>query len=66
MIGQMTLVSENYENMMLSIGKSFLIYGKVDELEDICVEVQDIKSDLLQQIAQDILAEEKQSVLIYK
>ncbi len=32
----------------------------------ICVEVQDIKSDLLQQIAQDILAEEKQSVLIYK
>ncbi len=66
MIGQMTLVSENCENMMLSIGKSFLIYGKVDELEDICVEVQDIKSDLLQQIAQDILAEEKQSVLIYK
>lgn len=66
MIGQMTLVSENYENMMLSIGKSFLIYGKVDELEDICVEVQDIKSDLLQQIAQDILAEGKQSVLIYK
>lgn len=66
MIGQMTLASENYENMMLSIGKSFLIYGKVDELEDICVEVQEIKADLLRQIAGDILAEEKQSVLIYK
>lgn len=66
MIGQMTLASENYENMMLSIGKSFLIYGKVDELEDICAEVQEIKADLLRQIAGDILAEEKQSVLIYK
>ena len=33
MIGQITLASENYENMMLSSGKSFLIYDKVDELD---------------------------------
>ncbi len=66
MTGQMTLASENYENAMLSIGKSFLIYGKVDELEDICAEVQDIKAEVLQQIAREVFAEEKQSVLIYK
>ncbi|MDE7374768.1 MAG: insulinase family protein [Odoribacter sp.] len=66
MIGQMTLASENYENAMLSIGKSFLIYGKVDELEDICAEVQDIRAEVLQQIAREVFAEEKQSVLIYK
>lgn len=66
MIGQMTLASENYENVMLSIGKSFLIYGKVDELETICEEVRGIHADLLQQVAREVFAPEKQSVLIYK
>jgi predicted Zn-dependent peptidase len=66
MIGQMTLASENYENQMLSIGKSFLIYGKVDELKRICEEVEILQADLLQQVAQEILAEQKQSLLIYK
>lgn len=66
MIGQITLSSENYENMMLSIGKSFLIYGKVDELETICSEVNHISPDLLLQVAQEVFAADKQSVLIYK
>ncbi len=66
MTGQMTLASENYENMMLSIGKSFLIYGKVDGLDTICDEVEAIGPDLLQRVARDILAPEKQTILIYK
>ena len=66
MTGQMTLASENYENMMLSIGQSFLIYGKVDGLDTICDEVEAIGPDLLQQVARDILAPEKQTILIYK
>lgn len=66
MTGQMTLSSENYENMMLSIGKSFLIYGKVDELESVCKEVREISPDLLQQVAREIFALEQQTVLIYK
>lgn len=66
MIGQMTLSSENFENMMLSIGKSFLIYGKVDDLETICTEVNEITPELLQKVAQEIFADDKQSVLIYK
>lgn len=66
MIGQLALSSENYENMMLSIGKSFLIYGKVDEVESVCAEVQEIKAEMLQQVAQDVFAAEKQSVLIYE
>lgn len=66
MVGQMTLSSENYENMMLSIGKSFLIYGKVDNLEDICAEVNGLTPELLLQVAGEVFAEGKQSVLIYK
>lgn len=66
MIGQMTLASENYENMMLSSGKSFLIYDKVDELADIYEKIEEIDAALLQQVAGEIFAADKQSVLIYK
>lgn len=66
MTGQMTLSSENYENMMLSIGKSFLIYDKVDGLEYIYAKVNEINAELLQKVANDVFAAEQQSVLIYK
>ena len=66
MIGQLVLSSENYENMMLSIGKSFLVYGKVDEQNAICEEVQGITSALLLQVAEEIFAEDKQSMLVYE
>lgn len=66
MIGQMTLASENYENMMLSSGKSFLIYDKVDELESICKEVAEIEPEQLQEVAREIFAADQLSVLIYK
>ncbi|MDE7073803.1 MAG: insulinase family protein, partial [Odoribacter sp.] len=66
MIGQMTLASENYENMMLSIGKSFLVYDKVDELENVCTEIRQMDAVLLRQVAGEIFDVEKQSVLIYR
>lgn len=66
MVGQLVLSSENYENLVLSIGKSFLVYGKVDELDDICVEVEEMTSDLLLEVAREIFAEDRQSVLIYE
>lgn len=66
MIGQMTLSSENYENMMLSIGKSFLVYGKVDELESVSTEINEIGPELLLQVAREIFAKDKQTLLIYK
>lgn len=54
MIGQMTLASENNENMMLTIGKSFLIYGKVDELDSICQEIREITPEQLERWPGDI------------
>lgn len=55
MIGQMTLASENNENMMLTIGKSFLIYGKVDELDSICQEIREITPEQLERVARRYL-----------
>lgn len=66
MIGQMTLASENYENMMLSIGKSFLIYDRVDSLEDVYARVEEMTAPLLQKVAQEIFNSDRQSVLLYK
>ena len=66
MIGQILLSSENYEAMMLAIGKSFLVYGKVDETDLICQEINEIKAEEMQQVAQEIFALEKQSILIFK
>ena len=66
MVGQLAISSENYENLMLSIGKSFLIYDKVDSLEDIYTQVDEITSEVLLQVAKDIFDIEKQSILLYK
>ncbi len=65
-IGQLTLSADNHENTMLSIGKSFLIYDKVDSIESLCQKVREIDASALQRIAAEIFAAGKQSVLIYK
>lgn len=66
MIGQMTISAENYENLMLSMGKSFLIYDNVDSLEYVYEKIDAVDAALLQHVANEICAVEKQSVLIYK
>ncbi|MCC8173539.1 MAG: insulinase family protein, partial [Odoribacter sp.] len=40
--GRMLLSSENYENTMLSIGKSFLVYNKIDSIDYLCEKVEKI------------------------
>ncbi|WP_251620510.1 M16 family metallopeptidase [Odoribacter lunatus] len=65
-IGQLTLSADNHENTMLSIGKSFLIYDKVDSIENLCQKVGEIDASALQRIAAEIFDTDKQSVLIYK
>ena len=66
MIGQLTISSENFENLMLSNGKSYLIYDKVDELEDIYAQIEEITPELLVQVAEEVFDEKKLSVLLYK
>lgn len=65
-IGQLTLSAENYENTMLSIGKSFLVYDKVDSIESLCTRIEEMDAGLLQEVAAEIFDTGRQSVLIYK
>lgn len=64
--GQITISSENKENLMLNIGKSFLLYNKVDSLEDIYRKIDNLTAMDLLEIANEIFDEKQLSYLIYE
>ena len=66
MLGQLILSSENYEAIMLANGKSFLVYGKVDDTETICRDIQKLEADYLQQIASDVFKVSNLSTLVFE
>jgi predicted Zn-dependent peptidase len=65
-IGQLAISFESYENQMLSIGKSYLVYDKVDSLEEIFSKFEDVNASELMDIANEVLAPAQISTLIYK
>lgn len=54
LIGQIALSSENNENQMLSIGKSLLVYNKVDSLEIIRKKIEAITARQIMEVANEI------------
>lgn len=65
LVGQMAISSENKENMALSLGKSFLRYGKIDDLDTVKKLIDELTPEQLQTIANDIFNPEQLSVLKY-
>jgi predicted Zn-dependent peptidase len=57
---------ENHESLMLSLGKSLLVFNKIDTLEEICKKIDKIDSSQIMDIASDIFEPSKLSTLIYK
>jgi predicted Zn-dependent peptidase len=57
---------ENHESLMLNIGKSILVYNKLDSFEDLCDEIDQITSSELLEIANEILEPSSLSTLIYR
>jgi predicted Zn-dependent peptidase len=57
---------ENHESLMLSLGKSLLVFNKIDTLEEICKKIDSLTSSELLGIANDIFDPSKLSTLIYK
>jgi len=66
LIGQIAISSENRDDLMLTLGKSFLLYNKVDSLPKIYKKIEAITNSQLLEIANEIFLEEAISVLIYK
>lgn len=65
LMGQMAISSENKENLSMSFGKSFLRYGKIDDLEVVKQRIEEITAEKLQEIANEIFNPEQLSVLKY-
>jgi predicted Zn-dependent peptidase len=66
LMGQMAIASESNENIMLNMGKSFLVFGKVDSLEEIYQQIHTISSQQLLDVANIVFDESMLSRIIYK
>ena len=65
LIGQIAISTESHEDLMLTIGKSYLLYNKVDPLRVVFNKIEAITSDQLIEVANQILDEQKMSTLVY-
>jgi len=65
MIGQIAISQESNVNELLSIGKSILAYDKVDSIEQILKEIEDISANQLLDVANEVFDPKQLSLLIY-
>ena len=65
MIGQLAITWDNNENQMLNLGKSFLMFDKVDSMREVIRKVEAITAEQILDVANEILYERNFSRLIY-
>ena len=65
LMGQMAIAYEQKENLALSLGKSFMRYGKIEDLEVVKQRIEAIHSEKLLEIANEIFDPQYLSVLKY-
>jgi predicted Zn-dependent peptidase len=66
LIGQIAISTESREDLMLSIGKSYLLYNKVDPLRVVVRKIEDITASEIMEVANAVLDKDKMSTLIYQ
>ena len=64
--GQVAIAEENNESLALGIAKNFLYFGEFSSLEERIKRIDDITAEQLQEVANDLLAEDMLSTLLYK
>ncbi|MFV0591782.1 MAG: M16 family metallopeptidase [Draconibacterium sp.] len=66
LIGQIAIATESHDDMMLTIGKSYLLYDKVDPLRVVFKTIEEITAEQLQEVANLVLDKKQMSTLVYK
>ncbi|MBU8891479.1 MAG: insulinase family protein [Bacteroidales bacterium] len=66
LFGQIAINSENSASLMLAMGKSFLLFNKVDDLKKIKEKIEAVTVDDIQEIANEVLDINKMSMLVYQ
>lgn len=65
LIGQIAISTESHEDLMLAIGKSYLLYNHVDPLRVVFNKIEAITADQLLETANLVLDESQLSTLVY-
>ena len=66
MIGQMTIMQENRENLVLSMAKSFLYFNKFETLEYVYNQLNEVTPSVILDVVNDVLRADRLSTLIYQ
>lgn len=66
LVGQIGVASDNFENSALGMGKTFLHYHKNDDLSEVYQRIEALTAENVLEVANEMLAEEYLSTLIYK
>jgi predicted Zn-dependent peptidase len=64
--GQIAIQYDSNQNEMLSIGKSLLNFSKVESLNDTFKEIDEVSSDDILKVANEIFVPQQLSTIIYK
>ncbi len=65
LIGQLSIAQDNMEAQCLSMGKSLIVYGKIEPLERTIERVEAITAEQLLEVAKEVLSWERMSTLIF-
>jgi predicted Zn-dependent peptidase len=65
LLGQIAISSESHETLMLSNAKSYLVYNRIDSLEEIGKKIDGVNAGEILEIANEILIEKKLSSLTF-
>jgi len=66
LMGQLAIASESNENQMINMGKSCLVFDKVDSMEEIYSQIEAVTALQLIEVANLVLSEKELSRVIYK
>jgi predicted Zn-dependent peptidase len=66
LFGQIAIGSENNASLVLAIGKSFMLFNKVDDLEKVKEKIEAVTVEDIQDIANEVLDIDKMSMLVYQ
>ena len=65
LIGQLAIASEHYSNLMITIGRSYMIFNKVDTLDEINKKIESITAETLIEVANESFDSKDLSILTY-
>lgn len=65
LIGQIAVSTESHDDLMLAIGKSYLLYNKVDPIQTVFKKIEEISTEKLLEVANFVLEEKQMSTLVY-